>query len=295
MPVRAEMGLFGTELKRWRQHRRYSQLDLANRAEVSQRHLSFLETGRSRPSPEMIEHLSVALDVPLRARNALFELAGFASAYSEEPLDGDALAQVRQGLETLVLAHDPFPAYVIDRSWNLLIANTSAVLLTGLLLPQDSGMELAGNVLRLFMHPGGARSSVANWVEAATVLLERLSAECAANPTDDQLAELFDEIVGYEGVDALAEAANSSVSHEYPRADRVGRSAVVHGDFLVGRSWRCHPRRAASRNAAASRPTYCRRTPALMRRELVSCQLSPVSISAITQRQSQGHRSLHYP
>ncbi len=209
MPVRAEMGLFGTELKRWRQHRRYSQLDLANRAEVSQRHLSFLETGRSRPSPEMIEHLSVALDVPLRARNALFELAGFASAYSEEPLDGDALAQVRQGLETLVLAHDPFPAYVIDRSWNLLIANTSAVLLTGLLLPQDSGMELAGNVLRLFMHPGGARSSVANWVEAATVLLERLSAECAANPTDDQLAELFDEIVGYEGVDALAEAASS--------------------------------------------------------------------------------------
>lgn len=200
MPIRTDLSLFGAELKRWRRHRRYSQLELANRASVSQRHLSFLETGRSRPSPEMVEHLSIVLDVPLRARNALLNAAGFADAYSEEPLDGPDLAQIRDGLAALVEAHDPFPAYVVDRCWNLLLANTAAATLTGLLLEPDHALALGGNVLRLFLHPDGARSRVANWPQAAAVIVERFSAERAANPTDAELAALHDEILTYPGV-----------------------------------------------------------------------------------------------
>lgn len=204
MAIRTDLNVFGAELKRWRQHRRLSQLDLANMAAVSQRHLSFLENGRSRPSPEMVEHLGVVMGIPLRARNGLLNAAGFAPAYTEEPLDGLALSEVRQSLETLVEAHNPFPAYVIDRMWNLLIANTAAARLTGLLLPTDQALTLGGNVLRLFLHPDGARNSIVNWPQAASVLVERLAAECTANPEDEELSALFDEVRGYEGIAELA-------------------------------------------------------------------------------------------
>ena len=203
MPIQPDVSRFAAELQRWREYRRYSQQELALRADVSQRHLSFLETGKSRPSPEMIEHLCVVLGIPLRSRNALLNAAGFADAYSEEPLNGPALADVRQSLERLVAAHDPFPAYVVDRSWNLLIANDAAVGLTTALLSPDAAFELMGNVARLFFHPDGARSAVANWPQAAAVLLERLSSECAHHVDDPVLRALFDELMGYDGVAEL--------------------------------------------------------------------------------------------
>lgn len=200
MPIHTDPKLFADELKRWRQHRRYSQLQLAVEADVSQRHLSFLENGRSRPSAEMIEHLSIVLEVPLRARNALLNAAGFADAYSEEPLNGTALAQVRGALHTLVEAHNPYPAYIVDRTWNLLDANTAAANLTALLLGDDAAHELAGNVLRLFLHPDGARRAVTNWHEAATVLVERLASECSHHPGDTEMRDLYDEVTSYPGV-----------------------------------------------------------------------------------------------
>ncbi len=202
MPIHTDPKLFAAELKRWRQHRRYSQLQLAVEAEVSQRHLSFLETGRSRPSPEMVERLSIVLGVPLRARNALLSAAGFADAYSEEPLQGTALAQIRGTLHTLVEAHNPYPAYIIDRTWNLLDANTAAANLTALLLGENAALELAGNVLRLFLHPDGARSAVTNWPEAAAVLVERLASECSHHPADLEMRKLYDEVTSYPGVNA---------------------------------------------------------------------------------------------
>lgn len=207
MSNRTDPNAFGVELKRWRRQRRMSQLELASLASVSQRHLSFLETGRSRPSSEMVEHLGLALDAPLRGRNGMRHAAGFAPAYTEEPLDGSALSQIRESLETLVEAHDPFPAYVVDRMWNLRIANTAAARLTGLLLPSDSALALAGNVLRMFLHPDGARGVVVNWPEAAATMVERLGAECEANPADRELVALFEEVMGYEGVAALGPVA----------------------------------------------------------------------------------------
>ncbi len=203
MPIRTDQPAFGAELRRWRQHRRLSQLELATTAEVSQRHLSFLENGRSRPSPEMVEHLAIVLDVPLRARNALLNAAGFAASYSEEPLDGPALSQIRGCLETLVEAHDPYPAYVVDRCWNLLIANTAAARLTELLLPTAAALEHAGNVLRMALHPDGARSRIVNWEEAAAALVERLAGECGADPTDTELAALYAEVTAYPGIAEL--------------------------------------------------------------------------------------------
>jgi transcriptional regulator with XRE-family HTH domain len=200
MPIQTDPTLFAAELKRWRHHRRYSQLQLANQAQVSQRHLSFLENGRSRPSPEMVEHLSIVLGVPLRARNALLNAAGFADAYSEEPLQGAALAQIRGTLHTLVEAHNPYPAYIVDRSWNLLDANTAAANLTALLLGNETALELASNVLRLFLHPDGARHAVTNWAEAAAVLVERLATECANYPGDSDMRALYDEVISYPDV-----------------------------------------------------------------------------------------------
>jgi len=200
MPIHTDPKLFADELKRWRLHRRYSQLQLAVESDVSQRHLSFLENGRSRPSPEMVEHLSIVLGVPLRARNALLNAAGFADAYSEEPLQGTTLAQIRGTLHTLVEAHNPYPAYIVDRTWNLLDANTAAANLSALLLGDDAALELAGNVLRLFLHPDGARRVVTNWPEAAAVLVERLAGECSQHPTDPEIRNLYDEVSSYPGV-----------------------------------------------------------------------------------------------
>ncbi len=212
MPISTDQRLFAAELKRWRTHRRFSQLELANRAEVSQRHLSYLETGRSRPSPEMVDHLSGVLDIPLRARNSLLHAAGFAPAYSEERLDGPALGDVRAGLHQLVEAHDPFPAYIVDRLWNLQDANTAALRFTELLVPTNAD-QFGGNVLRFFLHPDGARRRVRNWNEAAALLVERLAAECTHDPTDSELGELYDEVTGYPGVAGLPAASSLSAAN----------------------------------------------------------------------------------
>ena len=205
-----EVSSFGAELRRWRQRRRLSQLELANAAEVSQRHLSFLETGRSQPSSEMVEHLGLTLGVSLRGRNALLHAAGYAPTHSEEPLDGAALSTVREGLETLVAAHEPYPAYVVDRCWNLLLANAAAAQLVALLVPGEAGSSLGGNVLRLMLHPDGARSRVANWAHAAGVVVQRFSDECAANPGDAELQALYEEVMGYPDVAELSHQRQTS-------------------------------------------------------------------------------------
>src|SRR5438067_31501 len=117
----------GPLLRGWRQRRRLSQLDLAVQAEVSARHLSFVETGRSKPSPELLLHLADHLDVPLRERNTLLLAAGYAPRYAETPLDEGAMAPVRAALQTILDGHDPFPAIVVDGRWNLVTANAPAI------------------------------------------------------------------------------------------------------------------------------------------------------------------------
>src|SRR5258708_30063245 len=113
----------GDHLREWRQRRRLSQLDLANDAEISARHLSFMETGRAAPSRDMLLRLAERLDVPLRERNVMLVAAGFAPAFAQRGLDDPAMASARQAIETVMQAHEPYPAMVVDRHWNLVFAN----------------------------------------------------------------------------------------------------------------------------------------------------------------------------
>src|SRR6187549_3551662 len=144
---------FGDHLRHWRQHRRLSQLDLAQEAEISTRHLSFVETGRSVPSREMVLRLAARLDVPLRERNALLVAAGYAPMYRERPLDDPALAAAREAVQLILKSHEPYPALAVDRHWNLLAHNALVPhLLAGV---AASLVQPPVNVLRLSLHPEG--------------------------------------------------------------------------------------------------------------------------------------------
>jgi transcriptional regulator with XRE-family HTH domain len=184
----------GELLREWRDRRRISQLDLAISAEISTRHLSFVETGRSQPSRDMVLRLGEHLDVPLRERNQLLLAAGYAPAYTESGLGAPELALVRQAVRQLLTSHEPYPAAVVDRGWNLLDANASlGVLIEGvspeLLVPPV-------NVLRVTLHPDGMAPRVLNLGEWRAHLLGRLRRQ-VAQTADPALSELLDELRGY--------------------------------------------------------------------------------------------------
>jgi transcriptional regulator with XRE-family HTH domain len=184
----------GELLRDWRRRRRMSQLDLASDAGVSARHLSFVETGRARPSRELVLHLAEHLDVPLRARNSLLLAAGYAPAYDQTDLDAPEMRAVRTALGRLLAAHEPYPALVVDRVWNLVTANASALLfLDG--VPQHL-MEPTVNVLRVTLHPDGLARRITNLPELRRALLGRLHREVVLTG-DDELARLHEELRSY--------------------------------------------------------------------------------------------------
>lgn len=199
----------GNLLRQWRQRRRMSQLALACEAEISTRHLSFVETGRSVPSREMLLQLAESLDVPLRERNALLTAAGYAPMFRERPLDDPALSAAREAIDLLLASHRPNPALAIDRHWNLLAHNESV---PPLLAGVDPSL-LAGqvNVLRLSLHPLGLAPRIANLPEWRAHLLARLrrDVELSADPA---LVELLQELRGYEsGNRGEARAAEAGI------------------------------------------------------------------------------------
>jgi transcriptional regulator with XRE-family HTH domain len=184
----------GTLLRDWRRRRRLSQLDLALEAGVSPRHLSFVETGRSRPSREMVLHLAEQLDVPLRDRNQLLLAAGFAPAYAERGLDAPELGPVRDAIGLVLSGHEPYPAVVVDRWWDLVAGNRPVSLFTAGAAP--ALLEPPVNVLRLALHPDGTAPRIANLAEFRAHLLERLRRHVALT-ADERLAALQDELEGY--------------------------------------------------------------------------------------------------
>ena len=186
----------GTLLRDWRRRRRLSQLDLALEAGVSARHLSFLETGRAKPSREMVLHLSEQLDVPLRDRNRLLLAAGFAPAFDERPIDAPEMAPVREALDKILTGHEPYPAAVVDRWWNLVAANGSIAVFTDQ-VPAHL-MEPPVNVLRVSLHPDAMASRILNYGEWRAHLVDRLRRQVALT-ADPRLAELLEEITGYPG------------------------------------------------------------------------------------------------
>src|SRR5215475_1069092 len=184
----------GELLRQWRERRRISQLDLSIEADISGRHLSFVETGRSQPSRDMVLRLADTLDVPLRERNHLLLAAGYAPVYGEAPLDAPQMAAVRQAIRLVLKAHEPYPATVIDRAWNLIDANATIALLTAGVAPEL--LEPPVNVLRLSLHPQGVAPNIINLGEWRAHLLARLRREIAVT-ADPVLVELLDELREY--------------------------------------------------------------------------------------------------
>jgi transcriptional regulator with XRE-family HTH domain len=190
----------GDLLRQWRVQRRFSQLDLAGRAAVSARHLSFVETGRAKPSRELVLHLADHLEVPLRERNALLLAAGYAPTYRQRSLDDGEMAPVRAALDAMLTGHEPFPAFVVDRGWNLVTANRPALELMAEGV-DDHLLAPPLNVLRACLHPDGLGDRIVNFTEYAAMLVERVRREAEAYG-DPQLVALHDELRGYPGVPA---------------------------------------------------------------------------------------------
>jgi transcriptional regulator with XRE-family HTH domain len=186
---------FGEHLRFWRQHRRMSQLDLAGEADISTRHLSFVETGRSAPSREMVLRLAERLDVPLRERNALLVAAGYAPMYRERPLSDPALAVAREAVQLILASHEPYPALAVDRHWNLLAHNAMVPHLLAA-VEDPALLQPPVNVLRLSLHPRGLAPRIVNLGQWRHHLFERLRQQVAATG-DAGLVALQKELESY--------------------------------------------------------------------------------------------------
>jgi transcriptional regulator with XRE-family HTH domain len=185
---------FGDHLRHWRTHRRLSQQGLAEEAEISTRHLSFVETGRALPSREMVLRLSERLDVPLRERNAMLVAAGYAPMYRQRPLEDPALAPAREAVELILRAHEPNPALAVDRHWNLVAGNR---MLPHLMAGADAELVQGQvNVLRLSLHPKGLAPRIVNLGQWREHLFERLRQQVQATG-DAVLASLLEELRSY--------------------------------------------------------------------------------------------------
>jgi transcriptional regulator with XRE-family HTH domain len=194
--VAADRSRIGPLLRDWRRRRRMSQLDLALAAGVSARHVSFVETGRSRPSADMVVQLAEHLEVPLRDRNALLLAAGYAPAYAQRDLDEPEMGPVRDAIDRVLRGHEPFPAIVVDRHWGLVAQNRAVPLLVAGAAAHL--LEPPVNVLRLSLHPEGMAPRIANLAEWRAHLLDRLGRQAVVSG-DPALFALHEELAAYPG------------------------------------------------------------------------------------------------
>ncbi len=201
----------GQILAELRKARRLSQLELALRADVSSRHLSFIETGRSQPSPTMLKRLALEMELNCRDTNRLLLAAGYAPAFTETDLSSDTMAPVREALTVMLSNHNPFPAVVLDAHWNVLMANEAQQRLVGLMIQERGPFAQTANVIELVFHPQGYRPFLCNWDEVAGFLLRRLHRDQQARP-DPALAALLGRLAALANLDELL--------HQQPSTDR---------------------------------------------------------------------------
>jgi transcriptional regulator with XRE-family HTH domain len=191
---------FGTLLKQWRDRRNFSQLDLALSSEVSQRHISFLESGRAKPSQEMVLQLATVLEIPLRQQNLLLSAAGFAPIHTETDLSAPEMTPVRKAIDLMLCQHEPYPAFAVDRYWNLLLTNKGATrLLDAFIAPEKlhSLFYADGkiNLMRVMFHPQGLRPFMVNWESVASHSLQRLHRETLVERESDFSTALLNELM----------------------------------------------------------------------------------------------------
>jgi transcriptional regulator with XRE-family HTH domain len=227
---------FGHLLREWRDRRRVSQLALAGEAEISSRHLSFLETGRAEPSREMVLRLARVLSVPLRERNGLLHAAGFAPAFPERPFDDPALARVRRAMALVLRGHEPYPALAIDRRWQLVAFNDAV---PGMLATADASLLAPPvNVLRVSLHPKGLGPRIRNYEEWRAHILERLRRQIETT-ADAYLTALLEELASYptpsgngDRPKAHAEASEVAVPLEIESSD--GLLSLISATTVFG-------------------------------------------------------------
>jgi transcriptional regulator with XRE-family HTH domain len=198
----------GELLRGWRERRRLSQLELANRVEVSTRHVSFVETGRSRPSREMVLRLAEHLDVPLRDRNQLLLAGGYAPIYSEASLHSPSMLAIRTTLRRLLKAHEPYPALVVDRWWNIVESNAGMAIFTADV--DETLLKAPINALRLTLHPDGLAGRITNLPEVRAAALASLQRQVAGT-ADPELQDLYDELREYAANDRPAQLGTAEV------------------------------------------------------------------------------------
>lgn len=222
---------FGEHLRHWRQHRRLSQQGLALEAEISTRHLSYVETGRAQPSREMVLRLAERLAVPLRERNALLVAAGFAPMYQARPLDHPDLAAARQAVDLVLKGHEPNPALAVDRHWNLVAANAVVPLLLDGVAPHLLAPPV--NVLRLSLHPEGLGPRLANAAQWRAHLLHRLQQQIAAT-ADGALQALHDEIAAYPFTEAPNAPPPSPIAVPFELRTPLGTLSFISTITIFG-------------------------------------------------------------
>ena len=199
MEVRRSVSV-GQLLRQWRERRKLSQLGLAQETGISARHLSFLETGRAKPGRDTLQVLARALDVPLRGRNELLTAAGFAPVYRETPFDAPEMDQVRRAIGFMLRQHEPYPAIVLDRHWNIVAANRAMDRVTALFLsPEAAANAGAPNIMRLTYHPEGLRTWIVNWRETASAYVQWLYRDLLRTG-DPKTGALLDELLAFPGV-----------------------------------------------------------------------------------------------
>ncbi len=236
----------GALLRHWRTARRLSQLELALHADVSSRHLSYVETGRSQPSREMVLLLADALEIPLRERNALLVAGGYAPRYFETGLGAPEMAQVRGAIELILGQQEPSPAFVLDRHWDVRMANQAAARCNRFLLGAD---PTESNMMRLVLHPNGLRPVMVNWEETAGDLIRHLHNQIAVQPSDERARALLAEVLAYPGVPArwrtreIGAPDDAALDDDFPQSRRGASVLLDLHDFR-------HSTRRRARGAA---------------------------------------------
>jgi transcriptional regulator with XRE-family HTH domain len=217
---------FGTLLKQWRDRRSFSQLDLALTSQVSQRHISFLESGRAKPSQEMVLQLATVLEIPLRQQNLMLTAAGFAPIHTETDLSAPEMTSVRKAIDLMLRQHEPYPAFVVDRYWNLILTNNGAThLLDAFIVGGASPLEHRDklhtlfyaegkiNLMRMLFHPQGLRPFIVNWESFIDHLLQRLHRETLVGRDGDKSTLLLNELLSYPDVSNIWQTANRTTQN----------------------------------------------------------------------------------
>ena len=202
---------FAAALRYWRDRRGYSQLRLSAESHISQRHISFLESGRAQPSRELILKLGTALDIPLRQRNVMLLAAGFAPAYQERKLSDPELAAVKQALDFMLAQQAPYPALVVDRLWNLVMSNGPAAMMMRWLLdmPEAQPLPREGvNILKLMLDPQAIRKHLFNWQEVSADLLHWIQREAMSDGPGSEATALLEQLVALPGIRTATQTPN---------------------------------------------------------------------------------------